>query len=175
MQYYPDTWAEIGKFNKDIVAVREYLREGDCTDMISSSDGEQWEANSIVQAIRSHDAIIVPIIGLKNDGGYNDEECAIGVNLHWNIDTHTISQVNVTIPLDFGEIVDIFEVQNGVILNISNSFIISSALHDHRKGPIKIQNVIFQNVVVSADLITRLFVLANTINVRAVVENNLKL
>ena len=145
--------------------------------MINSSDGDQWETNSIVQVIRSRDAMIVPIIGLKNDGGYNDEECAIGVNLHWKIDVHTISEVNITVPPDFGDIVDLFEVQNGLILNISNPFKISRSHlgKDHKYGPIRMQNVILQNVTVSPDLITRLFVLANTMNVRTTVESNLKL
>ena len=34
------TWSEIRNFNKDIGAVREYLREGDCTDMTRNSDGD---------------------------------------------------------------------------------------------------------------------------------------
>jgi len=48
--------------------VREYLREGDCTDMVISSDGNGVDAKSIVQAIRSSEAILVPVINLKNDG-----------------------------------------------------------------------------------------------------------
>ena len=60
---------EIGKFNKDIGAVREYLRSGDCTDKIVSTDGSGWDAESLVQAIRSPMAVLVPVINVKNDGG----------------------------------------------------------------------------------------------------------
>ena len=68
-EYYPETWVEIGNFNKDVGAVREYLRQGDCTDMVATTDGDDWNTESLVQAIRSPSAILVPVINVKNDGG----------------------------------------------------------------------------------------------------------
>ena len=56
-KYYPQTWEEIANFNKDIGAVREYLRQGDCTDMVDSSDGNYYHSHSITQTIRSPEAI----------------------------------------------------------------------------------------------------------------------
>ena len=49
--------------------------------MVTSSDGDGVHAESIVQGIRSSEAILVPVINLKNDGGYNDEGCAVGLDL----------------------------------------------------------------------------------------------
>lgn len=51
--------------NKDVWSVSFYLREGDVTSMISKSDS--WD-ESISDMIRSRDALIVPVIGTKNDG-----------------------------------------------------------------------------------------------------------
>ena len=87
--------------------------------MVISSDGNGVDAKSIVQAICSSEAILVPLINLKNDGGYNDEGCAAGLNLHWKFNDHTLSVITVTVPTDFGTVVDMFEVQNGAIYNIS--------------------------------------------------------
>ena len=50
-------------------AVREYLQEGDCTDMVISSDGNGDDAKSVVQAICSSEAILVPVINSRMMGG----------------------------------------------------------------------------------------------------------
>ena len=45
--------------------------------MVTSSDGNGVDADSIVQAIHSSEAILIPVINLKNNGWYNDEGCAL--------------------------------------------------------------------------------------------------
>ena len=174
-QYYPKTWTEIGNFNKDIGAVREYLREGDCTDMISSSDGNGFNADSIVQAIRSPEAIIVTVINVHNHGGYSDALCEIGRNEHWLIWDHRISEVSTIIPTDFGKVVDMFEVQNGAIYNITNQVSFSEVeLGTNLLGEeITGDQVAFSNIKVDSELSTRLFVLANNLQVRKNVQTNL--
>ena len=155
--------------------MREYLREGDCTDMISSSDGTGFDADSIVQAIRSSEAIIVTIINVHNHGGYNDALCEIGKNEHWLIWDHRIDKVSTTIPTDFGKVVDMFEVQNGAIYNITNQVSFSklelgtSVLGEVITG----DQATFSNIQLSSELSTRLFVLANNLQVRKDVQSNL--
>ncbi len=175
-QYYPETWTEIGYFNKDIGAVREYLREGDCTDMVSNSDGSGWDdTDSMVQAIRSSEALIVTVINFHNHGGYNDELCLIGRNEHWIIWNHTIAEIGITIPTDFGSVVDMFEVQNGIIYNITDQLAFSTAVlgMNIHGSAIKANKVTFSKVRVGPELSTRLFVLANNPEVRKKIQNNL--
>ena len=156
--------------------MREYLRTGDCTDMISSSDGSGFDADSIVQAIRSPEAIIVTVINVHNHGGDSDAECEIGRNEHWLIWDHTIDTVRTTIPTDFGKVVDTFEVQNGAIYNITSQVSFAEIeLGTNLLGEvISGDQVTFSNVKLSSDLSTRLFVLANSLQVRKDVQTILK-
>lgn len=160
-EYYPDTWTALGKFNKDIGAVGEYLRLGDCTDMVTNSDGEGLSADTVAQAIRSKAAIIVPVVSFHNHGGYNSLECAIGANLHWEIWNHTIDEITVTIPADFGTVVDKFEIIDGNISDISDV-------------SVKTGNIVFSHVKMPSDRPIHLFVLANTADVRKDVQNRLR-
>lgn len=143
--------------------------------MAISSDGNGWDSESIVQAIRSPEAILVPVINLKNDGGYNDEGCAVGVNMHWKVLDHTVDEIDITIPTDFGAVVDMFEVQNGVIYNVTNAEVSKAILGKDWQGRrIIAAKVTLNSVKVSSKLATRLFVLANNHDVRQTVQNNLK-
>ena len=145
--------------------------------MVATSDGDGWHTESLVQAIRSPSAILVPVINVKNDGGYNDEECAIGVNEHWDLNPHSVDEITVTIPHDFGSVVDVFEVQNGVILNVTSS---SSGVSLVRLGEgyfsvgLPAQTVTLSHVHMDKTLSTRLFVLANSDAVRQDIQNKLK-
>ena len=128
------------------------------------------ETESLVQAIRSPSAILVPVINVKNDGGYNDVGCEAGLNMHWKVDPHTVVEVTVTVPHDFGDIVDMFEVQNGHILNISSASVCTVWLSEG----LETQAVTLSGVHMNSALSTRLFVLANSESVRVDVQNNLK-
>ena len=155
--------------------MREYLREGDCTDMISSSDGFGFDADSIVQAIRSPEAIIVTIINVHNHGGYSDAQCEIGKNEHWLIWDHKIDTIHTTIPTDFGKVVDTFEVQNGAIYNITNlvSFTEVELGRNLLGEAILGDQVTFSDIKLSSELSTRLFVLANSLQVRKDIQSKL--
>ena len=136
--------------------------------MVTSSDGDGVHAESIVQGIRSSEAILVPVINLKNDG-YNDEGCAVGLDLHWKFEDHKVDVITVTIPSDFGTVVDMFEVRNGAIYNMTNTDIqLEKDLHGGEA-----QQVTINKVALSPELATRLFVLSNTKQVRTDVQNNL--
>lgn len=159
--------------------MREYLREGDCTDMVETSDGDDWGTESLTQAIRSSSAILVPVINVKNDGGYNDAECEIGINEHWDLNPHSVDSITVTIPHDFGSVVDMFELQNGAILNISSSSsvtVVSTRLGVgvYGKEGLPSQSVSLSHVHMDQSLSTRLFVFANSDAVRQDIQNKLK-
>ena len=143
--------------------------------MVMNSDGDDWDAKSIAQAIRSPEAIFVTVMNLKNDGGYNDLGCEIGENLHWKMNPHTVDQVVVTIPTDFGSVIDKFEVQNGQIVNITGVSHSSVVIGKSYAGAdIEAQQVTISAISMSTDLATRLFVLANSANVREDISNRLK-
>ena len=146
-------------FNKDIRAVARFIFEGDCTDMVITSDGEDFDTNSIAQAIRSRDAILLVVIGLKNKGGYSDVKCEIGENIHWDILDHGVQTIQVAFPNDWGPLVDVFEVQNGRLVE---------------PPPYTPSPFVMSNVAVKPSLVTRLFVLASNKEVRQEIENNLK-
>ena len=171
--HYEDTWKEIANFNKDIGAVREYLREGDCTDMFTTSDGTGFHTQSITQTIRSQTAIIVPVINVKNDGGMSDVECGLGQNLHWKLNPHTVDAITVTIPSDFGSVVDKFEVQNGKILDVNAEFE-QVVLGKDRYGESVLGSAVqLSGIHMTTDLSTRLFVLANSPSVRSDIQKKL--
>ena len=128
--------------------------------MVITSDGKDFDTNSIAQAIRSREAILLVVIGLKNNGGYSDVRCEIGENVHWDIVEHGVEKIQVAFPNDWGPLVDVFEVQNGRIVD---------------PPPYSTSPFIMSNVVVHSSLVTRLFVLASSAKVRKEVENNLKL
>ena len=169
VEHYADTWVEMANFNKDIRAVSRFIFEGDCNDMATTSDQGEWDqVASVVQSIRSREAILVTVLGLHNHGGYSDLKCEAGENVHWLIWDHRVDVVQVGIPPDFGSVVDQFEVQNGKVLNVTME--INTPASD-----VGLTHVKFNNVKTTPSLITRLFVLANTPAVRTEVENNLRL
>ncbi len=62
--------------NKDIFSVGPYLREGDITEMAYSSNS----SSSIVELIRSPDALILLVLNNFFENTYSDVECAIVFN-----------------------------------------------------------------------------------------------
>jgi hypothetical protein len=156
---YPDTWAAMKNFNLDVGALREYIREGDVINSVTTTDGFSFASESQVSAIRSSNAIVVIAISFANAGGYGDPECWLGENVHWRVLDHTIDNISIGIPADFGVVVDAFEVLNGEIYNAS----ISTA-----PGSVVMSDVYIDNTVQK-----RIFVLANTPTVRSQVQQNL--
>ena len=83
-----------------------------------------------------------------------------------------MAQITVTIPHDFGSVVDMFEVQNGAIVNISSASV--SLETRYHGGGLKALVVLLYNIGMDKTLSTRLFVLANTDAVRQDIHNKLK-
>ena len=145
--------------------------------MVITSDGNinYFHAHSVVQAIRSQEAIIVTVINLKNDGGISDTKCEVGENIHWKISDHTVSNIVVTIPSDFGSVADSIEVRNGAIYSIPSMAYKQLTLGiDYHGNELIGGSLSIANIAMSSELSTRMFVLANTKFVRQDIQNNLK-
>ena len=157
----PETWQAIKDFNTDIGAIREFLRQGDVINSISTSDGFEFASPSTVAAIRSPSVIVVVAINFNNAGGYNDYLCEIGENIHWIMLDHTISSIAVDLPADFGPVVDVFELLNGQILEFGGVAVTGV-------------DVAFTNFTITAQVAKRVVLLANTLDVRTEVQANLE-
>ena len=146
--------------------------------MVSSSDGNNADAHSITQAIRSREAILVTVINLKNDGGINDLQCEVGKNMHWSISDHTVDKIDITVPNDFGSVVDKFELRNGQISDISSSmYVYNESISlgvDYHGNALVGATATLSSIDLSSKKSTRLFVMANSPDVRKTIQNNLK-
>jgi hypothetical protein len=111
------SWATVGALLRAMGAMRELYRVGDITGMATAlSANGSADASVIVELVRGPRALVLLLINIANDGGYSDLGCAVGLPLHWNMTAHTVAAVTVAVPLDFGAIVDSFEVSNATVL-----------------------------------------------------------
>ncbi len=154
-EYKPARWDAIRLASRMFRGVRHYLREGDITGLATS------DATTIVEALRSPEAIVVPIIGTKTTSAPTDISCGAALITealvpHWKMAT-TQPQVTVTIPRDFG-VVDIFEVVDGDVVDISFGVVVTG------------RTVKLFAVPLSNDVPVRLVVFAMSEGVRASVK-----
>ena len=156
--FSPERWEAMGDANWAIRAVRRLVREGDVTGAASSSGGEQV----LVEAIRSRDAIVVPVVGLATDNVVDYVSC-----IEWLFDdvdppawifSQQEVEVTVAIPGDIG-VTEVFEVR--LDRTTADSDWISDA------GSRKIR---LPGVAISNERPVRLFVLAANPSVRAAVD-----
>eukprot|EP01102_Stenamoeba_stenopodia_P011444 TRINITY_DN3517_c0_g1_i1.p1 TRINITY_DN3517_c0_g1~~TRINITY_DN3517_c0_g1_i1.p1 ORF type:complete len:673 (+),score=135.36 TRINITY_DN3517_c0_g1_i1:209-2227(+) len=122
---YPDSFQQLGLTGSDIALVREFLREGDVTDMIQVTDVDfQVEEAVVAQMILSPNALVVVVINTYNDGGYDDIQCSIGEDLHWKFLSVTLN-IEFQIPYGFS-ISSFYEIQNGNVIPITPAPQVSS-------------------------------------------------
>ena len=100
-QSNPASWDAMSQVGRMLQGVRPHLLEGDLTGMAKSDD------KTLVDAIRSRDAIVVPVIDIATSSGPSDVSCAL-VSTPWTFSA-TAPSVSVTVPDDF-TVVDVFEV-----------------------------------------------------------------
>jgi hypothetical protein len=103
----PKRWQAVSYVNNVARGVRAFLREGDI------AGGVRTTGSAIVEAIRSRDAIVVPVIGIKATKAPEDLECqqaliGLGPVPHWQLAAQTLDVV-VEVPPDF-QVADVFEV-----------------------------------------------------------------
>jgi hypothetical protein len=140
------TWTELGKVNREIRAVRPWLQAGDPMSTAKQLAGGE----AIVEAIRSKDAIIVPVIGLSSCVAPTDADCFLNRDVHWLLRDDWLS-IEVPIPDDF-RLVDAFEIADGTVAPI--------------KGTLAGRTVAIHGIEVGEKQPTRLFVLAADPSVR---------
>jgi hypothetical protein len=134
------TWAELGKVNREIRAVAPWLQAGDPLGDVSQLAGGE----AIVEAIRSKDAIVVPVIGLSSCVAPTDADCFLNRNPHWQLRDDNLA-IALRIPDDF-PLVEAFEVTHAGVL----------PLHGILSG----RTVTIHGIAVGEQQPTRLFVLA---------------
>ncbi|MCX7959458.1 MAG: hypothetical protein N3B13_10465, partial [Deltaproteobacteria bacterium] len=157
--YKPARWAAIAEVGKTFVSLRKYLRTGDITGMIKGS------SESILEMIRSEDALIVPVIGLKTSKAPTDVSCGAALVSesmvpHWVLAEQTVS-FEITVPDDFG-VYDIFEISQGKIS--------SSKVNYSTNG----RKISVENVSINNTIPVRIFVFAKDKNVRQQMSNVLR-
>jgi hypothetical protein len=146
----PDRWAAMITVNRMIRGVRGFLREGDLTGLAAGTP------DVLVEAIRSREAIVVPVVDIKTTDGPDWTSCGLASAVpsflkHW-VFASIAPPISVTIPDDFG-VDDVFEVQDGTIADAPSS----SSGRSLALGPVALSN---QKPV-------RLFVIAANKDVRA--------
>ncbi len=153
-----DRWDAIAFVNASIRGVRHLLRAGDPTGLAST------EGAAIVEAIRTEDALVVPVINLAAESEPTALLCAGSFVLestvpHWVLGAQTLD-LEVDVPSDLA-VTDIFEVRNGELLEISVAPQVDG------------RTITIPGVELSNALPTRLFVLAADSSVRARVQSEL--
>lgn len=113
----PARWQAIADSNKMIAVVRELLRSGEITGAASST------GKAIVEAVRSPDAIVVPVIGLATSAAPTDLGCQaalIGTSAvpHWKLAPQTLD-VSVNVPADLG-VAEVFEITPTKIVDVAD-------------------------------------------------------
>lgn len=154
---HPARWDAIAKSNWSIRGVRRLLREGDLTGAASADD------HTIVDAIRSRDAIVVPVINLRASSTPTDLACAAvateAMVPHWVLENAS-PVVQVDVPPDFG-VADVFEVANAQVIDPSSSFSIQG------------RSVVFDGLPLSNAVPVRLIVLAANTDLRQEVASEM--
>lgn len=112
----PLRWEAISRANWTFRAIREQLRVGDVTGYAKTN------GKAIVEAVRSHDAIVVPVINLDVQTAPTDIGCGTAFLSeatvpHWILKSQTLN-VTIDVPTDFG-VDDVFEIVDGKVVDSS--------------------------------------------------------
>lgn len=147
-----NTWLEATKINREYRGVRKYLREGDLT----GAARVEGANDILVDAIRSKDAIVVPVINASTTEGPTPISCQTS-DPHWKMRDVTFN-LTVAVPADM-PVFEIFEVVDGKTVPV--------------QATVTGRRVVFQNVRLGTNPVTKLFVLAAKDEVRKVVDAGL--
>lgn len=108
----PERWKAIADANWAIRAVRDLVREGDITGAATTNAGD----DVLIEAIRSRDAIVVPLVALATDNVVDYVACiewivALTPPPAWTFSAQTVD-VSVRVPPDLA-VAEVFEVEVG--------------------------------------------------------------
>ena len=166
---YSDSWDTMGTVLGDMRAVRTFLQQGDVAAAgMASWDGGLpsvlYNTDAQVSLLQHPQTLILIVLNLKTDGGYSDVNCELGEDEHWNFVNHNVTNLMVTVPVGFGELVDSFELRDGQLL----PFQVPQASTEGQGGSLSLAPVQLDD----DDLMTRVFFLANTEQVRQEVSKS---
>jgi hypothetical protein len=146
----PPRWEAITRVNRMVGSVRELLRTGDPI-------GARSTGSAIVEAIRSADAIVVPVVSLATRSGPTDLGCGTVLSEagvpHWTWDPTTVD-LSLTVPDDAG-VLEVFEVTPDGVADPAGVSIATSG-----------RTLTLSGVSLAASVPVRLFVLARTAGLR---------
>jgi hypothetical protein len=156
----PDTWSAMSQMNWATRSVRALLREGDPTGLATTN------GSAIVEAIRSRDGIVIPVVSLATSTAPTDTACAqaqagLGAVPHWKMASQSLDVV-VRVPDDFA-VQDVFEISLGA------GAVVAPASAPTFSG----RSVTFAGLPFDQTTPVRLLVLARTSALRASVASGL--
>jgi hypothetical protein len=152
---YTETWEGIGQINRDIRAIRPYLREGDITGLAQPIEG------AIVDVIRARDVLVLGVMNTRTLQETTDAGCLTGGiagdPYEYILDDHTVD-IRFEVPTDMA-ISRYFEVSNGKTIEM-NAFSVA-------------RSILVPDVQLSHALPNRFFVFANSDHARQDVQQRL--
>ncbi len=157
---FPDTWQAMSDVNWMVRGVRPLLREGDVTGLASS------DTDTLTEAIRSPEALVVPVITLAADIAPTDQDCLLyGLGQiedepHWILTERTIS-VSVTIPDDLA-VNDVFEIFPDRVEDVSYPVTMDG------------RRIVLSDIPVSNETPVHMFVFATDAELRSQISDRLR-
>ena len=157
---FPDTWQAMSDVNWMVRGVRPLLREGDVTGLASS------DTDTLTEAIRSPEALVVPVITLAADIAPTDQDCLLyGLGQiedepHWILTERTIS-VSVTIPDDLA-VNDVFEIFPDRVEDVSYPVTMDG------------RRIVLSDIPVSNETPVHMFVFATDAELRSQISGRLR-
>lgn len=146
----PERWEAIRQVNAMVRGVRDRLRVGDVTGLATSGDPV------LVEAVRTLDSIVVPVISLETTDGPDDVKCLLILDEnaapHW-IFADTSASVSVEVPADLA-MQDVFEVTPEGVVDVPEGYSVEG------------RTVRFDALALSNEMPVRLLVLAADESVR---------
>lgn len=160
----PDSWSTLGNLAREIGALRTVYREGDATGMVQVDD-----SNVLAELIFSPDALVLVLINIDNNGGYSDLSCSLGGNDHWNMNSHTVKNLQFTAPVGWAAasngsaaFVDAFELQSASIIPIDGQ--VQTSQDSQGRWQFTFPSL---DLGSTAPTVTRTLVFASSMNLRA--------
>jgi hypothetical protein len=166
--YRPARWEAIARSNWMLRGVAPYLREGDPTGLATWDDAtpdDPRDDTVLAEAIRSREAIVVPVVNLAVATAPTDLGCGTALVAealvpHWIL-AASAPNVGVRVPDDFG-VVDAFEITDREVLDLDFSLAVSGRV------------VTLESVALSNEVPVRLIVLAADRGLRGAIAARLR-
>ena len=108
IEMFPETWAEVGKTNREIHGIKPFLLEGDLQQVIDVPD------QFIATVLRSREAMVVVLFSLHTPVKPLEWQCLAAQDVHWGWGPSQVT-IPVEVPPDF-PVDAIYELRGGQLL-----------------------------------------------------------